>query len=85
MSSVPLSFKPSIAATTRNISTPSAKPFYVSGTFWMNAVTFLIVAINEAMQGGFVPDSWSPYLVFVVAILNAIARFFVERPLVPKL
>lgn len=85
LASAPLSPGFAQVATSRSAATPIPKPFFVSATVWMNVLSLIVVVIDQSRQGGLLPEAWTPYLVLVVAVLNAFARFFVDRPIMPSL
>lgn len=85
-----VSDKPIFPGIVANVATRSTEPkqakwFFLSGTVWLNVISLIVVVANQSMENGFVPDSWDPYLILVIGVLNAVSRFFVNQPIVPSL
>jgi len=56
------------------------KPWYLSKTLWVNAITMVIAIINANMH--FLPVEWTTYGVAVVSALNVILRLLTGQPIV---
>lgn len=65
---------------TRDISAPPVpKSVFASKTLWLNLITLAVTVVNSAMEQQLFPPAWSPYLIFAVAVLNALGRLWISQ------
>lgn len=57
------------------------KPWYQSLTLWTNAIGFLIAVLSLTEFMAIVPQSWAPYIAFILAVLNIALRYFSIQPI----
>lgn len=62
--------------------TATSKSLFATKTFWLNFITFLVMAVSGAMNLDFVQEHPQvvTYLSSAVAFLNIILRMLTDRP-----